>query len=249
MRITICEDMECYLTPIQEAIQHWMTFSQHSDVVVTVFKSSEDLLQKLETKFEEDLLFLDIQIPGEMNGVDLARKVRELGLNTVIAFCTNYSQYVYEGYTVNALRFLKKPISEKDIFFCCDYTYNHLSIENKNTFAVLSAGKRYVLHYHEILYIEARSHCIFISTTIVPTPLKINATLSDIALSLPREIFVPCHRSYIINIAYIRMLTRTECWLLNNERIPISRTYIATLNTAFDRYHQGGVTRYGMDCF
>lgn len=138
---------------------------RHTDVIVTVFKSSEDLLQRLETKFEEDLLFLDIQIQGEMNGIELAHKIRELGLDTVIVFCTNFPQYVYEGYTVNALRFLPKPVSESDISYCCDYVYNRLSIESKNTLAIISAGKRYVLHYHEILYVEARSHCIYISTT------------------------------------------------------------------------------------
>lgn len=121
MRITICEDMDFYLAPIQQAIQHWMSVSGHTDVIVTVFKSSEDLLQRIETKFEEDLLFLDIQIKGEMNGIELAHKIRQLGLDTVIVFCTNFPQYVYEGYTVNALRFLPKPVSESDISYCCDY--------------------------------------------------------------------------------------------------------------------------------
>ena len=46
MRITICEDMDFYLAPIQKAIQHWMSVSGHTDVIVTVFKSSEDLLQQ-----------------------------------------------------------------------------------------------------------------------------------------------------------------------------------------------------------
>ena len=86
MRITICEDMDFYLAPIQKAIQHWMSVSGHTDVIVTVFKSSEDLLQRIETKFEEDLLFLDIQIKGEMNGIELAHKIRQLGLDTVIVF-------------------------------------------------------------------------------------------------------------------------------------------------------------------
>ena len=230
MRITICEDMDFYLAPIQKAIQHWMSVSGHTDVIVTVFKSSEDLLQRIETKFEEDLLFLDIQIKGEMNGIELAHKIRQLGLDTVIVFCTNFPQYVYEGYTVNALRFLPKPVSESDISYCCDYVYNRLSIESKNTLAIISAGKRYVLHYHEILYVEARSHCIYISTT----------TTSP-------ELFIPCHRSYIVNVAHIRLVTRTECLLSGNISIPISRTYTLSVNQAFDRYHQGGIYNYGVD--
>ena len=235
MRITICEDMDFYLAPIQKAIQHWMSVSGHTDVIVTVFKSSEDLLQRIETKFEEDLLFLDIQIKGEMNGIELAHKIRQLGLDTVIVFCTNFPQYVYEGYTVNALRFLPKPVSESDISYCCDYVYNRLSIESKNTLAIISAGKRYV------------SHCIYISTTITSAPLKINATLSDIISSLPQELFIPCHRSYIVNVAHIRLITRTECLLSGNISIPISRTYTLSINQAFDRYHQGGIYNYGVD--
>ena len=58
MRITICEDMDFYRSPIQKAIQHLMAASGHTVVIVTVLKSSEDLLQRLETKFEEDLFFL-----------------------------------------------------------------------------------------------------------------------------------------------------------------------------------------------
>lgn len=182
-----------------------------------------------------------------MNGIELAHKIRQLGLDTVIVFCTNFPQYVYEGYTVNALRFLPKPVSESDISYCCDYVYNRLSIENKNTLAIISAGKRYVLHYHEILYVEARSHCIYISTTITSAPLKINANLSDIVSSLPQELFIPCHRSYIVNVAHIRLVTRTECLLSGNISIPISRTYTLSVNQAFDRYHQGGIYNYGVD--
>ena len=105
------------------------------------------------------------------------------------------------------------------------------------------------MRYAEIRYIEARAHNLYISTTTNPSPLKLNASLSDILSSLTSGIFILCHRSYVVNIAHIRMLTRTECLLSNNEKIPISRTYIAVINAAFDRYHQGGVTCYGMDGF
>ncbi|MEI3415792.1 MAG: LytTR family DNA-binding domain-containing protein [Christensenellales bacterium] len=104
-----------------------------------------------------------------------------------------------------------------------------------------------MLHYHEILYVEARFHCIYISTTITSAPLKINANLSDIVSSLPQELFIPCHRSYIVNVAHIRLVTRTECLLSRNISIPISRTYTLSVNQAFDRYHQGGIYNYGVD--
>lgn len=247
MHISICEDEVVYQTAIQQAILRWKNASGHMDVTISLYRSSEALLQQIERKFDIDLLFIDIQIPGEINGIELARRIRENHLNVTIVFCTNYSEYVYEGYTVNAFRFLRKPIVDDDICFCCNYVYNRMTLKTKNNLVVFSAGKRYALRYTEIRYLEARSHCVYISTTLSQSPLKISAQLSDIISGLPREMFILCHRSYVVNIAHVRAISRTDCLLLNNERLPLSRTCARDVNQAFDRYHQGGELGFGMD--
>lgn len=247
VHISICEDEVVYQTAIEQAITLWKNSSGHTDVELSFYRSSEELLERLEHKFEVDLLFIDIQIPGEVNGIELAHKIREARVDVTIVFCTNYSEYVYEGYMVNALRFLRKPIVEKDIFFCCDYVYTRLTLTNTNSLTIFSSGKRYTLRYAEIRYLEVKSHSIYISTTIDEAPLKINTRLSDIIPNLPAELFVLCHRSFVVNIAHIRAITRTDCLLLNHKTIPISRTYANDVNRAYDRYRQGSDIRYGMD--
>lgn len=247
VQISICEDEIVYQTAIQQAILRWKNASGHMDVTISLYSSSEMLLEQIERKFDIDLLFIDIQIPGEMSGIELARRIREKNFNVTIVFCTNYSEYVYEGYTVNAFRFLRKPVVDDDIYFCCNYAYNRLTLKNTDNLIVFSAGKRYALRYTEIRYLEARSHCVHISTTVSQSPLKISARLSDIISDLPREMFVLCHRSYIVNIAHVRAISRIDCLLLNNERIPLSRTYARDVNQTFDRYHQGGGFSFGMD--
>ena len=126
MRIVVCEDEPFYQTAIAEAIERWQSASGHTDVELSVFSSSEDVLEAIEHEAEIDLLFVDIQIPGEMSGIDLARRIREACLDMTIVFCTNYNEYVFDGYTVNALRYLKKPVSQEDINYCCSYVYNIL---------------------------------------------------------------------------------------------------------------------------
>lgn len=247
MRIVVCEDEQASRTAIEQAIRRWQTSSGHSDVELLSFASSEDLLEQLMRMSEIDLLFMDIQIPGELNGIELARRIREKHLDMTIIFCTNYSEYVYEGYTVNALRYLKKPINDKDIFFCCSYVYNRQGIKNDQAITVVSGGKRIVLRYAEIRSIEARRHTLYFSTTVSAEPLRINASLSDIQSNLPKDIFVLCHRSYIVNVIHIRMLTRTDCVLSSGDVIPISRTYSDDVNRVFDHYHQGGGARYDLD--
>ena len=95
--------------------------------------------------------------------------------------------------------------------------------------------------------IEARLRNLLFYTTLSDEPIRINARLADIESSLPRSQFVLCHRSYIVNIAHVRTLTRTECLLSNGESVPISRTYVSAINQAFDRYHQGGGLKNGLD--
>lgn len=247
MKIVICEDEQMYQKEIVDAIGRWKVSSDHADIELSVFSSSEDLLEYLEHGAQVDLLFADIEIPGEMNGVELARKIREAHLDMTIVFCTNYSEYVFEGYTVNALRYLKKPVAQEDISYCCSYVYNRLAIRNDHALTIFSAGKRYVLRHIEIRCIEAHLRSLLFYTTLSDEPLRINAKLTDVQSNLPESMFVLCHRSYIVNIAHVRTLTRTECVLSNDESIPISRTYANDVNQAFDRYHQGGFVKNDVD--
>lgn len=240
MRIIICEDEQVHQQALADAIRCWQTSSGHADIELSVFSSSEDLIEHLEHGAEADLLYLDIEIPGEMNGVNLAHRIREAHLDMTIVFCTNYSEYVFEGYTVNALRYLKKPAAQEDIDYCCSYVYNRLAIQNDHALTLFSAGKRYVLRHIEIRCIEARLRNLIFDTTLSSQPLSINAKLADIQSALPKRMFVRCHRSYIVNIAHVRMLTRTACTLSNGITIPISRTFAAEVERAFDCYHQGG---------
>lgn len=239
MKIAICEDEPIYQTAVQQAIHTWKSTTGSLDVEVSCYPSSEDLLERLDRQFDVDLFFIDIEIPGELNGMELAKKIRERHMEVTLVFCTNYSEYVFDGYTVNALRYLKKPISEKEIAFCCDYAYRRASLKNEDALTFFSGGTRYVLRYTEIRYFEVQSHTLYISHTLSDSLIRISSSLSDLMPVLPKNLFAACHRSYIVNLMHIRKLTRTECLLQNRETIPISRTYTKAVAEAFDRFHQG----------
>lgn len=88
MKIVICEDELVYQVAIRQAIKHWQDASGHNDIEIFLYHSSEELLDQFEQKMEVDLLFIDIQFPGELNGIDLARKIRETHHDVTIVFCT-----------------------------------------------------------------------------------------------------------------------------------------------------------------
>ena len=102
MHVVICDDEPCFQEAVVNAVKKWMCTSGHYDIRCTVFSSSEDLLERWSNGLSIDLLFLDIEIPGEISGMALAQKIRDTDHNLPIVFITNYLNYVYEGYVVGA---------------------------------------------------------------------------------------------------------------------------------------------------
>ena len=77
----------------------------------------ESLVRKYsDEKFQFDIIFLDIEMKT-LNGVETAKKIRNVNKDIIIIFVTGYSEYVYEGYDVHAFNYILKPYKKKD------YTY------------------------------------------------------------------------------------------------------------------------------
>ena len=88
MHVVICDDEPCFQEAVVNAVKKWMCTSGHSDIRCTVFSSSEDLLERWSNGLSIDLLFLDIEIPGEISGMALAQKIRDTDHNLPIVFIT-----------------------------------------------------------------------------------------------------------------------------------------------------------------
>ena len=237
MQVVICEDEVGYLKEIQSAIDRWAEMSHH-DVFCESFSSSEELLEQWEKGLQIDLLFLDIQIPGKIDGMSLARKIRETNLSMSIVFVTNYTNYVYEGYTVNAMRFLRKPVRNEDIYECLEIAQHQHAILKKESIVVDARNGQFVLRFAEIVYIEACSHYLRVHLSHASNQPELRAKLSQFATLLSPQLFIQCHRGHIVNIMHIRKYTGKEVTLSNGETLPISPTYLQALKTAFSQYYQ-----------
>lgn len=240
MQIWICEDDAIYCASIQQKIRNWSVLSSRSDVETTVFHSSEDLWEKWTSGFAPHLILLDIQIPHELSGLDLARKIREFDTVVPIVFITNYSEYACQGYTVNALRYLKKPLLEAELFPCLDIAYRHYILFHQDCSILSLSDEHIVLRYAEILYIEAHSPNIEINLVNNQNSIVVRYRLSRLAEHLPQELFSFCHRSYIVNLAQIRTLRKSKLTLCNDKCLPISEKYADELIDRFIKYHQKG---------
>lgn len=173
-----------------------------------------------------DLLFLDIQMP-EMKGTDLAKMIPS---DTQIIFTTAYSEYALEGYELNALDYLLKPITFERFLKAVNKA--KIADETKTTdqaITVKSGYDLYKLKYADIRYIESDSEYVNYHTA--DRKIMSNQSLKALEKILPGSLFIRVHRSYIVNRQMVTGLKGRDL-LLGDVEIPVSDSYYERVKEA-----------------
>ena len=164
-----------------------------------------------------DLLFLDIQMP-EVKGTDLAKL---LPANVQVIFTTAYSEYALEGFELNALDYLLKPITFERFLIAVNKARDK-SFEKEKAITVKSGYDLHRLRYQDILYIESDSEYVIYCTA--NSKIMSNQSLKRLERLLPSTIFMRVHRSYIVNKKHVSAL-RGKDLIIASSTIPVSSSY------------------------
>ena len=190
-----------------------------------------------------DLLFLDIQMP-EMDGVELSRMVPA---STKVVFTTAFGQYALEGYRVNALDYLLKPVSYPEFMRCVGKAMEWFGIARKAAVCQASAmpGNRdciyvkseYILvriPFGNLLYVEGLKDYVKFYLESSEQPVLSLMNMKNLEEMLPQDRFMRVHRSFIINVARISAIDRSRI-ILGDASIPIGDKYRETLQRLVDK--------------
>lgn len=207
---------------------------------VTIVKSCSNAMEAFNIirTHAIDLLFLDINMP-DISGISLARSINK---NIKIIFTTAYRDYAVEGFELQAVDYLLKPISFERLLQSIN-TYFEVYHQPKTTdekplesssFMFVRSDRRMIkIDFESIIYIESFSDYIKIhlKNEIIVT----RETISAIEAKLPNNQFLRIHRSYIISIAYINSFTN-EHVVINHKALTISRSYKKEVLERLERY-------------
>ncbi|MGL5692575.1 MAG: LytR/AlgR family response regulator transcription factor, partial [Peptostreptococcaceae bacterium] len=221
MNIAVCEDQLVQINLLNNHIENWAK-EKEVNISIDNFTTAESFLFQWLDYDKYDIIFLDIKL-SKMSGIELSNRIREKNKKIVIVFVTGFFKYALHGYKVGALQYLMKPINTIDLYYCLDKTLDKLNDNNEDTTIIVETGKKVIkLNYNEILYCIMFSP--YIDIHINSEKIVIRKKISEMEEILPSEYFVRCHRSYIVNIKYIKLITKNEVVLENGTRIPISRS-------------------------
>lgn len=233
MKIILCEDEKKQQEWMQDAILEWQC-SSATPVELKIYGSGEELFFKKEEWADADTIILDIELKG-MNGMEIARAIRKLDTRVSLFFATGYERYVFEGYEVGAVSYIMKPIDKMKFFQTLDKV--KAMLEEKEQCLLLedvSGTKR--VYLKDILYMESVGHYCNIITG--SETIQVRKKISELMSETEGGHFFSPHRSYHVNMAYVRRITKKDMILDNAIAIPIARGKWEEANVAFITYYK-----------
>ena len=231
-RIAICDDEQAQSMLLQGYVKEWSVL-RSEPVEIRLFPSGEAFLFQWEEEKRWDALLLDILMTG-INGMELARQIRAQGDRLPILFITGVSDYVEEGYEVEALHYLRKPVSRKKLFSCLDRAMERSARESA-LLLTTPDGEEIRLNQKEIAVLEAAGRRVLL-TTENGTTTEVKSGFHELLDALAPGEFVQCHRSYVVGLRHVQRLQKEQFVLDSGKTVPISRRLFAEVNAAFVRF-------------
>ena len=228
-RFAVCDYSSADRAYVTALIEAW---GCSRDILLQIedYPSAEAFLFAYEGNETVDVLFLDIEM-GDMSGVELAKRLRQMGAGLQIVFLTGYMEYIAEGYDVEALHYLIKPVAQEKLGAVLDRAVERL--KTRENVLLLSLPDGVVrLPLYEIRYLEVMKNYVTLHAV---EEYSVKRSLSELTKELD-ESFYRIHRSYIVNLRFVKRITRTEVTLKDGAALPLSRKLYDGLNQALIKY-------------
>lgn len=219
IRIALVENDSKDMASLREAIKNYLEINNLSDCEISEFNNA---LSFLDNKTNFDLAFLDILMPN-MNGMDLAKKIRESNDMMLIVFVTNLMNYAIKGYEVNAIDYIVKPVNKDHLFKTMDKALKAISSIEKVMITLKNKSSVKVVDSNDVAYLEVSSHLITYHFMGGET-FEVWGTLKEEMEKLNANEYIRINNSQVVHIKLITFFDANKV-NISKETLYFSRSY------------------------
>lgn len=235
MKVVICDDNMEDLEEVERLLIKYGESVPNIKFALEMFSSADNLYQKISEKELADIYILDL-IMEEKTGIDIGEKIREAGSESVIVYITSSDDFALEAYGVHAIRYLLKPVGEERFFEAMDYAFSYAKKKEVSMFNIKTKEGPVSVPYSKIEYIENYSRMLNVCLTNGE-----NIKSIFIRKSFDEEIkeiaedsqFLKVHKSFLINMDYVKKLDQGSVIMESGKSIPISKTRAADVRKEY----------------
>lgn len=213
MQILICDDEINYRNTLESHVKEYMK-GRGIPCSILAFDSGLEVPEDAII----DLALLDIQMPG-INGINLAKKLKERNPKMALFFITNFEEYQDDAMDLQAFRFFSKPFQAKRLYTGLDKAMEYIDGAYVDIFLAENGVQQRVIAA-DILYLtrERRKVCVVTKMR----KFYVTEKYEMLCSRLPQPYFYPVHNSFYVNLHHVERYSYQEMELTNGERIPIA---------------------------
>lgn len=216
VRIKILEDDPADRQTLVDCLRKYE--SEHGETFsITTYANPSEFID--DYHLDCDLIFMDIELPL-FNGIETAHQLREMDPVVVLVFITNMEQYAINGYEVDALDFVIKPINYCRFSSMMRRALRNLPVRDEKEVILQTAGTIMRLRASQIYYVEIRDHLLLYHTD--QGRIEAWGKLSDVEAELDAYNFARCSSSHLVNLQHITSVSKTEV-IVGSTALPISQ--------------------------
>lgn len=231
IKVGVLEDEKRNFEKLKECIDRYGEENE-IDFEVELHMDGQAFLSDDITKY--DIIFLDIEVPL-VNGIQVAKKIRERDQDVILFFCTKLTQYAIMGYQVEALDYILKPIKYSSMKFRLDRAMQRLKKNQREEKVILHVNRENIrINISDIYYIEACRHKTIYYTR--QGTYEVWSSFKEAKKKFEEHQFVQCHGSYLCSLKWVSCIKEGEVIMADGMAIKMSRNLKKIFSDALTSY-------------
>ena len=229
IQVAIVEDDKNYAASLKKYILRYEE-EQNIKFLVEWFEDGEDIAEEYKGHF--DIILMDIEMQF-MDGMSAAKKIREVDEEVIIMFITNSPQYAMQGYAVDALDYVLKPINYYAFSQRLTRALSRMKKQEETYLTLNYRGGVQKIRISDLYYVEVRDHDLIYHTK--DGNIMIRGTMREAEENLKEESFFRCNKAYLVNLEYVDGFENGDA-LVAGERLMVSRARKKEFLDALNNY-------------
>lgn len=214
MKTLICDDEKQYLDVLCAHVQEYMSKRFIECEMIRATSPLEVINQDL----RYDLAFLDIQME-DMDGISLAKELKKHNSKLALFFVTNYEEYQDDAMDLRAFRFFSKPFDVGRLYSGLDKAMEYIDGAYVDIFLYGDNAQQRIM-VDDILYITRSNRKVELKTTLQSFTTR--ESFDDLCQKMPPLFFYHVHKSFCVNLHYVKQYSYSELYLTDGTRIPVA---------------------------
>lgn len=230
LEIAIVEDEENYRNILCEYLSRYEK-ETGDKIHLSIFTDGDEIVENYMAEY--DMILMDIEMQF-MNGMDAARRIREVDTAVIIVFITNMAQYAIQGYEVDALDYILKPISYFAFSQRIQRAIRRMKKREDHYINIVSKKGVNKVSVSDIGWIESEGHRLIYHAKEQVYESTLNS-MKEMEQELKKYNFFRCNKGYLVNLAHVKAI-RDGWAILTNGQVMISRAKKTEFQKALTTY-------------